>query len=132
MLHPGVGDDDEEAGDPRAEKTMNAENQCMASNALFAVEEEAEESRLEEEAEDALHGERLADHASGELREARPVGAKFELHGNAGDDTEDELMPKMRAQNRAARSYISRFRCGSDGLEHHDQEARPMVSCGNR
>ena len=60
-------------------------------NALLAVEEEAEESRLEKEAEYSFHGKGLADHSTGETGESSPVGAEFELHGNTGDDTEDEI-----------------------------------------
>ncbi len=59
--------------------------------ALSAIEEQAEKRGLEEEGEDAFHGERLADDAAGDAGELRPVGAELELHGDAGDDAEDEV-----------------------------------------
>jgi hypothetical protein len=71
---------------------MKAAPQCIQlGEALFAEEEEAEEGRFEEEGEDAFHGEGLADDAAGAARELRPVGAELELHGNAGDDAEQEV-----------------------------------------
>ena len=74
---------------------------CQLAEALFAVEEEAEEGRLQEEGEGAFHGQRLTNDATREAREMRPVGTELEFHGNAGDDAEDEadaedLRPEAR------------------------------------
>ncbi len=131
VLHPGVGDDDEEAGDPRADENHDGREPVHGfRNALLAVEEEAEESRLEEEAEDAFHGKRLADHSAGEVREASPVGSKFELHGNAGDDTEDEIDAEDARPE--AGSLIPLVVSGAqcDGLENDDQERKAHGELG--
>ena len=73
-------------------KTIKAAPKCcQLRQALFAEEEEAEESRLQEEGEDAFHSQRLADDAAGAARELRPVGAELKFHGNAGDDAEQEV-----------------------------------------
>ncbi len=86
VLHPRVGGDDEEARDDGAERHhYRGEPVNDRRHALLAEEEQAEERRLGEEREDALHEERLPDHSACEVREARPVGAELELHRDAGD-----------------------------------------------
>src|ERR1035438_97922 len=55
------------------------------AEAFLPVEKQAQESRLQEESEHALHAQRLADHASGKARKVRPVRAKLKLHGDSGD-----------------------------------------------
>ena len=92
VLHPGVSDDDEEAGDPGACEDENGGEPVEATReSLFAEEKEAEEGGLEEEGEDAFHGERHANDAAGAARELAPVGAELKLHGDAGNDAEEEV-----------------------------------------
>src|SRR5581483_203011 len=92
VLHPGVSSDDEIARKPGAEKHgYSAAPVGPSAKALFAVQEQAQECRLQEEGEHAFHGQGLADHAPGKTREMRPVGAKLEFHGNAGDHTQHEV-----------------------------------------
>src|SRR5579863_6472198 len=92
MLHPGVGDNDEEARDPRAQPHHYGRKPVHPfGDPLLSIEKEPEKSRFEEEAEYAFHGERLADHSPGQLREASPVGSKLELHGDAGDHSENKI-----------------------------------------
>ena len=103
---------------------------------LLAEEEQAEERRLREEREHALHREREADHAAGVVGEARPVGAELELHRDAGDDADDEVDPEdARPEARevvvAAAFASSRDRSAS-ALNTRITSARPIVSCGNR
>ena len=66
MLHPGIGGDDEEARQPRADEHQEAANQCSWAKALLAEEEEAEKSRFQKEGEHAFHRQRLPDHAAGQ------------------------------------------------------------------
>src|ERR1035441_7045078 len=92
VLHPGVGGDDEEAGQPGAEKHQEGgEPVSLGAEALFAEEENAEETGFQEEGEDAFHGEGLPDDSAGGFGEARPVGAELEFHGDAGDYTHGEI-----------------------------------------
>ena len=85
VLHPCVGGDDEVSGNPRAnEHSHSSEPVLLRRETLFTVEEQAQERRLEEEREHAFHGEGLADYASGELGEVRPVRPEMEFHGNSG------------------------------------------------
>src|ERR1700733_734078 len=66
MLHPRVGDDDEEAGDPGAKKYQKGCSPMrQRREALFSEQEEAEEGRLEKKGKDAFHGKWLANHATG-------------------------------------------------------------------
>ena len=100
MLHPSVGRHDEVAGEPGAEKHGHRRRQVRALGEPFLAEQEqAEEGRFEEEGEHPLHRQRLADHAAREAREPRPVGSELELHGNAGDDAEDEVDGEQSTQD---------------------------------
>ena len=133
MLHPRVGNDDEEAGDPRAEPDHEGgEPVHQLRDSFFAVEKEAEKGRLEKEAEDAFHGERLADDAARNPREARPVGAEFELHGNAGDHAEDEVDGEDASPE--ARRAIPCFAAGAQGhgFEHDDEKAQAHGELGKQ
>ena len=125
MLHPRVGDDDEEAGDPRAEPDHDRGEPVQAlRDALFAVKEEAEKRRLEKEAEDAFHGQRLADDAARKPGEARPVGAELELHGNAGNHAHDEVDAEDAApETRRAIPYFA-ARAQRHRLERDDEQSQ--------
>src|SRR5690349_4031307 len=95
MLHPGVRRDDEEAGKPRSNEHHEGRPPVPdPRKARFAEQEQAEERRLEEEGEYALHGERLGDDSAGQLRESRPVGPELKFHRNAGDYARDEIDPE--------------------------------------
>src|SRR6266516_6131449 len=68
---------------------------------LAPGEEDAEEDRLGEEREDALHREGLADHAARVVRELRPVRPELELEWDSRDDAErkvdrEDLRPEPR------------------------------------
>ena len=69
----------EKHGDCRPPVTARAQ-------ALLAVQEQAQEGRLQKEGEHAFHGQCLADHASGKTREVRPVRAELKFHRNSGHD----------------------------------------------
>jgi hypothetical protein len=123
VLHPGVGDDDEEARNPRSgEDHHRREPMHEFGDSFFAIEKEAEKGRLQKEAEDTFHGQRLADHAAREPREARPVGAELELHGDAGDHAEDEVDSEDAAPEACCTVPLLAAGFESDGLEHHDQK----------
>ncbi len=121
MLHPGVGDDDEVAGEPGAEEDHEGRSPVSPGREpLFSEEKEPEEGGFEEEGKDAFHGEGLADDAAGDAREMRPVGPELELHGNSGDDAHDEvdsedLSPETRGV------LIERI-AGADGYRLQDDD----------
>ena len=92
VLHEGVGRDDEEARDPRAEKDQECRHPVAPrAEALLAEQQGAEKRRLQEEREDTLHRQRLSDDAAGGAREARPVRAELKLHRDAGHDAHGEV-----------------------------------------
>ena len=133
VLHPGIGHDDEEAGDPRAAENHHGRKPMhRLGNALLAIEKKAEECRLEEEAEDAFHCQRLADHAAGDVGKSCPVGAELELHGNAGDHAEDEVDGEDPSPE--AGGLVPLFTAGSQRTVFRItiSSASPMVSWGNR
>ena len=119
MLHPCVGNDDEEAGDPGADEDHEGcAEMSELRETLFTEEEEAEEGRFEEEGEDAFHGEGLADDAASSARELRPVGAELELHRDAGDDAEQEVdREDLRPE---ARCLVPAVIAGAQSDELHD------------
>src|SRR5579872_7040251 len=93
-------------------------------NEPLAIEKEAQERRFEEEAEDAFHRQRLADHSSRQLSESGPVGAELELHGNAGDYTKDEVDAEDATPE--ATGALPFFAAGSERkrLEDNDEESQ--------
>ena len=92
VLHEGVGDDDEVAREPRAQRQGDGRREVPPrAEPLLAEEEQPEERRLEEEGEHALHRQRLADDLAGVAGEPGPVGAELELHRDAGHDAHGEV-----------------------------------------
>jgi hypothetical protein len=92
VLHPGVGGDDEEAGDPRADEDHERRDPVQPRSDTSATgEEQANEHRLGKEGEDTLQGQGLSDHAAGVVGESGPVGAELELQRDAGHDPDGEV-----------------------------------------
>ena len=123
MLHEGVGRDDEIAGEPTAdEEGERGGEMTPAAEPAFAEDQEPEKRRLEEEREQAFHGERLTDDASRVARECRPVRPELELHRHTGHhayrevETEDSdpetggvVPPRISSPE-------------TSGLEHDDEQ----------
>ncbi len=131
MLHPGVGDDDEEAGDPGAEEDHEGGAPVRpAREAFLAEEEEAEEGGFEEEGEDAFHGEGLADDSAGAAGELGPVGAELKLHGDAGDDAEDEVDGEDAGPEARGLVVAGVVAGEGDGLEDDDEQRQPHGELG--
>jgi len=123
VLHPGVGDDDEEAREPgAAEDEEGGEPVHAAGEAVLAEEKETEEGGLEEEGEDAFHGEGHADDAAGAAGELRPVGAELELHGNAGNNAEDEVDGEDLGPEAGGDVVLFLAGAEGEGFEDDDQE----------
>jgi hypothetical protein len=61
---------------------------------LFSQQKNAQKTRLEEEGEEALHPERLSNHAACLVAEFSPVGAELELEWNARDHTNGKACPE--------------------------------------
>ncbi len=101
-------------------------------DAFLAVQKEAEECRLEEEAEDAFHGKRLANHSAGEVRETSPVGAEFEFHGNAGDNAEDEIDAKDASPEAGSPVPLLTAGAKRDRLEDYDQKRKAHGELGKQ
>ncbi len=103
VLHPGVGGDDEKAGKPRSEKDHERGEPVEAwGEALFAVNEQAEESGFEEEGEDSFHGQGLADDAAGGAGEGAQLVPNWNSMGMPVTTPMAKLMPKILIQKRAA------------------------------
>ena len=123
VLHPGVGGDDEEAGEPGAgEDQEGGEPVGLGPEALLPEEEDAQEAGLEEEGEHAFHGEGLADHAAGGFGEARPVGAELELHGDAGDHAHGEIDGEDFGPEAGGAVVVLVAGAQRHGLEDQDQQ----------
>src|ERR1051325_2466291 len=61
------------------------------AEALLPVQEEAEESRFQEECKHSFHSQGLPNHAAGGLRKMRPVGSKLKFQRYAGHNSDDEV-----------------------------------------
>jgi hypothetical protein len=90
--------------------------------ASLAEKEEPKEGGLQEKREDPLHRQWLADDAAGNAGELRPVGAELELHGNAGDHTQqkidrEDLRPEA---HRLIPALLARAQ--GNQLHHHHQQ----------
>ena len=95
MLHEGVrGHDEESRGPSPQEDQEGREPVGPGRKPLPAEEEEGQEGRLQEEGENAFHGQGLADYTARSLRESGPVRAELELHGDSGDDPHGEVDPE--------------------------------------
>jgi hypothetical protein len=99
---------------------------------LPAVEEQAEEGRLEEEGEHAFHGQRLADDPSGEVAEPGPVGPELELERDPGDHADGEVHAEDAGPE--ARSLVVERAPGPVRLqlEEEDEERQPHRQLGEQ
>ena len=101
-----------ESHDPA--KTRNASEPVRrGAQPLFAKQEQAQETRFQEEREHAFHGQRLADHAAGGPGEPRPVRAELEFHGDAGHHAHGEVDGEDLAPRSARRDCSARCRCAA-------------------
>ncbi len=102
MLHPRVGDDDEERRHDRSTHGHDERGEVqLLGQAVPAEDPQSEESRLEEEGEQPLHRERGAEDVADEARVVAPGHAELKLLHDAGGDTHDEvdevqLAPELR------------------------------------
>src|SRR5207302_6278485 len=58
---------------------------------FLAPDQRADKRALQEEGEDAVHRQRLSDHATSVFRKVRPIRSELKLHRNAGDDADREV-----------------------------------------
>ena len=66
------------------------------------------------------------------VREARPVGAELELHGNAGHHAEDEVDGEDASPEAAPRVPLGAAGLERDRLEHHDQQRQAHGELGKK
>ena len=72
--------------------TMQVEKKCILGDTRSQPKTSTrQEAGLEEEGEDALGGQRRAEHVADEARVGGPVGAELELHDDAGGDADGEV-----------------------------------------
>ena len=123
VLHPGVGRDNEKARQPRPDKDRHrGEPVHDRTQPFFAVEEQSQERRFQEESEHAFHTQRLADHSAREFREMRPVGAELEFHGNSGHHAQYEIDPEDFGPEAGGLVIDRIVPAQRDGLQPHDQQ----------
>ena len=83
-LHPGVGDQDPERRQERADPHQPGGHVVEALGDLLAAEEQdAQEGRFEEEGDEPFGRQRRAEDVAHEAGVVRPVGPERELHGDA-------------------------------------------------
>jgi hypothetical protein len=90
-LHPAVGGDDPEGGQQGAERHHRGGQEVeLGAHPGPAEQHDPEEGRLHEEGGDHLVLHQHADHRTGDVGEAAPVGAELVAHDDAGHDAEPE------------------------------------------
>jgi hypothetical protein len=91
MLHPRVGREDEIGAYRRAEGGAPDRGEMQPGREQIPTEDpQSEEGRLEEEGDEALHGERRSEDVADEARVGRPVHPELEFLDDAGDDPDGE------------------------------------------
>jgi hypothetical protein len=101
-LHPGIGDNDPDGAEMRAE-TDHASGKEMEFTTDFVPPEQkqSEETGFQEEREDPFRSQRTAEHITDVARICRPVRAKFKFHHDAsghpdGKSQREDLRPESR------------------------------------
>ena len=124
MLHPAIGDKDPQRRNVRPQGDHERGEQMAALRQFVpAKDHQANEGGFKEERHQPFDRQWRAEDVADIVREIRPVGAEFELHGQAGGDTQDEvdrkdLAPEARHRppDRPVGHHIDRF--------HDDQHER--------
>ena len=125
MLHPGIGDNNEEAGNPRAQEYHEGRSPMGARRkALFAKQKQSQKRRLQEKRKNAFHRQRLADDAASGAGKLRPVGPELEFHGNAGDHADKEVKCENSRPESRRLVVALVFAAQRDRLQHHDQQSQ--------
>ena len=125
-LHPGIGDDDPDGTEMRAEADhARREKMQFASDPVPAEQQHREKAGFEEEREDAFRRQRAAKHVADETRIGRPVRAELEFHDDArghadGEREREHLGPEPR------HLVINGFlRLEPEPFHDHEQNAQP-------
>jgi hypothetical protein len=95
------------------------------AQAFLPPDEKGKKARLEEEREENLHGERMADDVAGETRESCPIRAELELHGKPGHDSHREVEPEDPDPEARGVIPFRAARTESKRLHDHDEKRQP-------
>ena len=101
-LHPGVGDDDPDGAEMRAEADhAGREEMHFAAYPVPAEQQHGEKTGFEEKRKDAFRRQRAAEHVADKPRIGRPVRAEFKFHDDArghadGEREREDLGPEPR------------------------------------
>src|SRR5580658_4472125 len=94
MLHEGIRDQNEIAGQPASERNRYRCQEVIArTQSLFAPDERADEGAFQKECEHPFHCQCLSDRAAGVTGKACPIGPELKFHGNAGYDANGKVEP---------------------------------------
>src|SRR5271170_29521 len=95
MLHEGIRDQNEVAGQPTSARNRYRCQEVVArTQSLFAPDERADEGAFQKECEHSFHRQCLSDRATRVTGKARPIRSELKFHGNAGYDANGKIKPK--------------------------------------
>src|SRR5271154_3509735 len=95
MLHEGIRDQDEVAGQPTSERNRYRCQKVIArTQSFFAPDERADEGAFQEECEHPFHRQGLSDRAARVTGKVCPIRSELKFHGNAGYDANGKIEPK--------------------------------------
>src|ERR1700751_4801176 len=63
----------------------------LSANPPLSVNQQSKKRRFQKEGKHPFHSQRLPDYTAGSFREARPIRAKLEFHGNTSHDAHGEV-----------------------------------------
>ena len=127
VLHPGVGDQDPQCREVRADGREPCRREVEAFRDLVPAEEhDGDEGALHEEGHDAFDGQRGTEDVAHEMRVVRPVGPEFEFEDQARGHADGEVDAEQAHPEfgRALPELITR--ADVKGLHDGDDEPQPQ------
>ena len=126
MLHPGVGGEDEEGGDIRAQGDHpHAQVVQLGGQAVPTEDPQAEEGRFHEEGEEGLEGQRRAEDVADVAGVLGPVHAELELLHDAGGHAEGEVDQQDLAEERRGDAPLLVAGAQVGGLHERHERGQP-------
>ena len=126
VLHEGVRDDDEIAGQPGTEAQGNCGREVtLRTETSLSEQKQPQEGGFQKECEDSLHREGLTDNLSSEVGETRPVGPELEFERDPRHDPHGEV--EAEDARPESREFVEALvaRTETQHLHDHDEQSQP-------
>src|SRR5262249_31322330 len=133
VLHPRVGGNDEESGQPGTDADQKSGDPvAFWPEPLLAENQQPEEARFEKEREYTLHGQGLPDDTPSGFGETRPIGAELEFHRDAGYHSEGEVDGEDPDPKASRVVVVLASRAERDRFQNQDQQRQAHGQLGEQ